>query len=321
MSTPAVTRAYKQADAYMLEYGKTLRGSFIEDQAHFEAEDTNYANPFEDDWLTVITDAEAHPTDEQRKDQLEQLTADVNNEMAECRDTFQRAKRYIQKAFPNSTSHWNEFGFDDYETARQTQPIMIQFMKRFHSTAVKYTAELTDPAVNFTVARIAEIATRRDALDTANNVQEKFKKDLPVFTHNRIVALNAVWAICTDVANTGKLIFQDNHSQYQRYLLPASDEPSGTLVLSGIATRMPDASTPDGTPAVGVLVELQPHGLESITDSNGMFGYGTAPAGPANLRFTHPMFNELNMPVTIDPENPQVVNVQLTPLAPPPPEP
>jgi len=318
MNPEPLTRLYKVADAYMIQFAKVLRLFFIDDQAQFETEDSNFANPFEDNWLNTITAAEAHPTDEQRRDQLEQLTVTVKAEMTECRNTFQAAKRYIEKAFPNNSEVWNEFGYDDYGDIFHSQPQMIEFMKGFHTTAVKYSAQLTAPAVNFTAARIAEIETRRAALDAANNAQEDFNRSLPTLTRARIEAHNAVWNICTDVCGVGKALFRDNHARYQLYLLPPSEEPAGSLLLSGTITRMPDASTPAGSPIEGALTELMPHGLQSTSDSNGMYGYNP-PAGPATLRITHPEFMEQNIPVTIDPENPLVVNVVMMPLAPPPP--
>ncbi len=321
MNPEPLVRLFKVADAYMIQFAKVLRLAFIDDQAEFETEDSNFATPFENDWLNTITTAESHPTDEQQRDQLEQLTATVLAEMTNCRNTFQAAKRYIQKAFPNNTEVWNEFGFDDYDAVRKSQPAMIQFMKGFHSTAVKYSAQLTDPGVNFTAARIAEIETRRADLDAANNAQEDFNRSLPTLTRARIEAHNKVWTICTDVAGVGKALFANNSARYQLYLLPPSEEPAGTLLLSGTITRMPDVSTPEGTPVVGALTELQPHGLQSQSDSNGMYGYANPPAGPANLRVTHPDFMEQNIPVTIDPANPLVLNVTLMPLAPPPPMP
>jgi hypothetical protein len=324
MSATPIIRKYKVADANVLQYAKTLRSSFVTDQADFVAEDSNYANPFEDNWETAIDAAEAQPTDEQRDDQLTQHTAAVEAEMVLCRDTFQRAKRYIEKAFPNSKEHWNDFGFDDYEDARQSQQNMVPFMKRLHSTCVKYAALLSVPAVNFTAVRIAEVELRRAALDAANDAQENFKKDMPVFTKVRINTFNAMWDICTDVAATGKLIYNDDAAQFQRYLLPASDEPAGTLILSGKVSQTGTAAPgPIGpaSPVVGALVQLLPHGLEATTDSNGQYGFGTASAGPATLRITHPLFMEQNIPVTIDPEVPKTVNVTLMPMPPMPPMP
>jgi hypothetical protein len=231
-----------------------------------------------------------------------------------CRITFQDAKPFIKKAFPNQPGKWNELGFDTYDRSRQSQPLMLQFMARFHGVAVRNSAALI--AANFTQAMIDAIEIRRAALNTANNAQEQFKGGMQGATEQRIITLNAMYSYCTNVCETGKLVMRNSHAGYQRYLLPPSDEPAGTLVLSGTVTQMGNA-VPAGnpsTPIEGAVTELLPHGLQSQTDSNGKFGYGTAPAGPATLRITHPLYMQQNIPVIIDPENPQVINVQMMPM-------
>jgi len=304
-----IKRLYKVADAYMIQFAKALRLFFIDDQAQFVAEDSNFNSPYETNWNDAIVDAENEPTDEQRKDQLKQLTNNVEAEMELSRDVFQAAKRYIIKAFPDRPNVRKEFGFDDYEESSRSQAKFIPFMTRFHATAVKYTSELTAPAVNYSQTRIDAIATRRDALNTANNTQEKFKGSMLAFTEQRIIKLNNVWKINTEVAGVGKMIFKKvSYAKYQNYLLPPSEEPSGTLVLSGTLT---DVNTTN--PVSQAVATLQPHGLQSTSDSNGMYGFGNAPAGAATLNITHPLYNTENIAVVIDPNNPLVLDVVLTP--------
>jgi len=279
-------RVFKIADAYMLEFAKTLRLFFIEDQAAFTTKDSNFATPYETNWDTVITTAENEPTDEQRQDQLTQLTKTVDSEMDLCRECFQDSKRFIKKAFPNNVTIWNEFGFDDYDDIKRKQPEMIQFMKRFHSTAVKYAVQLGAPAVNFDAAKIAEIETRRAALDTANNTQEKFKKDIPTFTQQRIQKLNAVWEICTDVGGVGKSLFKNDYAKYQHYLLPPSEETEVSYMLSGTITEVTTPANPDPAGIEGVKVTVVELALDTETDSNGSYGFGILPAGTYTLELS-----------------------------------
>lgn len=320
MTPVAIVRLFKIADANMLEFAKALRTWFIADQAVFEAEDTNYANPFEDDWDTAIDAAENELSDELRKDQLTQLTAIVNQEMTNCRDVFQSAKRYIKKAFPTSQEHWNEFGFDDYDTINDSQPRMIQFMKRFFSIATKYSAQLTAPAVNFTAARIAEIETTKDALDTANNDQEVFIQNMLTLTQTRIEKLNAVWTICTDVAGTGKFIFKNNAAKYQHYLLPASEEAPGVLSLIGTVT---ESTTGSPVAEVEVLVEdpMGPVLVSVETGADGKYGVGALDVGSYNVRFIHINYPEVVFPINITEGQTATLDVQLNAMAPPPPMP
>lgn len=310
-------RLFTIADPYMLQFAKALRSWFIADQAEFAAEDSNYANPFEDDWETAIATAENEPSDEQRKDQLQQLTAAVDDRMTDCRDVFQSSKRYIKKAFPNSSAHWNEFGFDDYDRIEDSHPRMIQFMKRFHSTAVKYAAELAAPEVNFGAARVAAIATAKTALEDADNAQEVFKKDMLTFTHTRVQKLNAVWNICTDVAATGKFLFRNDAARYQHYLLPAAEEAQGVLQLTGVVSNMMT-----GGPAEGVAVRIEDAmGVELVTvqtGPDGSYGLGGLPVGNYNARFMHALYIEALFSVEIVAGTTANLDVQLNPIAPPP---
>lgn len=288
----------------MLEYAKKLLAFFSADLADFIAEDSNYSSPFDTDWESAMQAAELIPTAEQRDDELTQLTQKVELEMTNCRDVFQGMKRYIKKAFPVSPEHWNEFGFDDYDGIRDKQPVMIQFMKRLHTTATKYAAQLTDPAVNFSAARIAEIETRANALDKANNEQEVFKKNRLTYTRERVEAYNAVWNTCTDVANTGKFIYRNQYDKYQHYLLPASEEQS-PMLLSGIIT---DSVT--SNPIEEATTELVEYSLQNESDSLGKYGFGNPPEGAATLRISHPLYATQEISVTISTE-PQIINVQL----------
>lgn len=234
MNLERLKRLYTIPDAYMLEFAKTLRLFFMEDQAHFAAKDSNFATPYEENWKMAIAAAEDEPGQEQRKYQLTGLTETVLKEMDLCREIFQDSKRSIRKAFPRNVTIWNEFGFDDYNAVGRKQTEMIQFMKRFHTTAIKYSAELGVPAVNFTAADIDEIETRRAALDVANNAQEKFKKDLPTFTRERTEKLNTVWNICTDVGSVGKSLFKKDYAKYQHYLLPEGEETESPIVIKTV---------------------------------------------------------------------------------------
>ncbi len=306
MSLEPLKRMFSIADAYMLEFAKTLRSFFIEDQAEFVTEDSNFATPFETVWQTAIDTAEAEPSDEQRKDQLMQLTETVDSEMDLCRENFQDSKRYIKKAFPNNVTIWNEFGFDDYGDIKRKQPEMIQFMKRFHSTAVKYSAQLTIPAVNFDAAKIAEIETRRAALDAANNAQEKFKKDIPTYTQDRVKKMMAVWDICTDVGGVGKSLFKNDYAKYQHYLLPASEETE-TLMLSGTITDVTSPGNPDPAGIEEVTVTVQELALETETDSNGNYGFGILPAGTYTLELSKAGYTTQTIPGIVVTEDSEIV--------------
>ncbi len=283
------------ADAYIIQYAKTLRGFFLADQAAFVARDPSFDTPYENDWQTAIDAAEAQDDNETLNDRLTQHTADVEAEMELCRIIFQDAKPFIKKAFPDRPAIWNELGFDDYDSIRRSQPLMLQFMARFHKAATRHAPTLI--AANYTQAMIDAIETRRAALNTANDRQELFKGSMQSATEQRIIAFNHMYGYCTTVCETGKLLMRNSYAGYQRYLLPASDEPAGTMALTGrVASR--NASGVE-VMEEGVTVSIQELGLSTTTDSNGIYGFGPLPAGTYTLLFSKSGFLDQSIPSVV----------------------
>jgi len=100
---------------------------------------------------------------------------------------------------------------------------MIQFMNQFHTTAVKYSAQLL--AKGFTQAKIDEIGSLKTALDEANQKQEAFKKDRGVLTQERVGKLNTAWQRMQDVCNAAKYVYAENYAKLARYI---TSENKGT---------------------------------------------------------------------------------------------
>lgn len=283
-----ITRIYKTSDPFMQEFTKTMREHFVEDQAAFATFDPDFANPYEEVWLTAINTSGAQPTDEIVIDQLTQLTADVEAAMTNARNKFQDSKYFIEKAFPNNVPVWNEFGYDNYNGIRLDQRGMIEFMKLLHTTATKYAAELTTAGYN--AAAIAEIETLMVALDTANTTQEKFKGDRGVITQTRISAHNALWDITTRTSKAGKVVFRNDAARYNLCLLPASDENPAQLSIIGIVT---DQATSD--PIQEAEVSIASEGITVLTDSNGAFGIASLANGSYNLEVAHPNYQATSL--------------------------
>jgi len=221
MSKPEETkRVYAMSDAAALELEKTIRGCFVQDQTDFIAFDGRFSSPFETDWLNEITAAEEEAKDNNVVTQQSGLTTEVTRLMEESKKIFQSSKYHIEKAFPASTAVLNEFGYRDYDKARQAQNKMIQFMNQFYKTAVKYSAQLI--AKGFTQAKIDEIASLKTALDVANQKQEAFKKDRGVLTQERVGKLNTAWQRMQDVCNAAKYVYPENYAKQARYIISES---------------------------------------------------------------------------------------------------
>ena len=221
MSRPEETkRVYAMSDAEALELEKTIRGCFVQDQADFTAFDGRFSAPFETEWLNEISAAEGEAKDNNVVTQQTALTAEVTKWMEESKKIFQASKYHIEQAFPKNKAVHNEFGYADYDKARQAQSKMIQFMNQFHNTAVKYSVELI--AKGFTQTKIDELGTAKTALDEANQVQEAFKKDRGVLTQERVGKLNTAWKRMQDVCSAAKFVYPENYAKLTRYIISES---------------------------------------------------------------------------------------------------
>ena len=316
MSTPeALTRIYKVSDNFMLQHAKTLRLNFIEDQPTFVTRDPDFNNPYEMNWLAAIVTAESHPTDEQVDDMMTEKTNEVETAMVNCRNKWMDTKPFVKKAFPDNDAVQNKFGFNDYQNIDHSHSGMQKFFRLLHGAATEYAAQLI--AKNYTQVMIDEIETLRAALETADTAQEKFKTDIPVFTRDRSQKYNAVYKISQTVCETGKLIFRNDYAKYQKYLLPASDETT-PMILKGKVTQPAiggGASQP--TPVAGVTVSIMELPLlNTQTDSNGNYGFGSIPAGTYSINFNKVGYMPQSMPgvVITDINNPVTVNVVMTPM-------
>ena len=224
MNRPEETkRVYAMSDAEALSLEKTIRSCFLQDQADFAAFDARFSTPYETDFLNDITAAEEEAADNNILTQQSGLTAEVEKWIEASKKSFQSSKYFIEQAFPSNTAVHKEFGYGDYEKARKSQVKMIQFMKQFHKTAVKYSTQLI--AKGYAQAKIDEIDSIKTALDEANLKQEAFKKDRTVFTQERVGKMNTAWKRMQDVCNAAKNIYAENYAKYSRYI---TSESAGT---------------------------------------------------------------------------------------------
>lgn len=303
-----IKRDYTTSDAFMLQHASTLRTMFLVDQAQFVSRDPDFDSPFDTDWQTAITQAETdHYTDEAVDAELVQLTNAVEAQMVVCRNMFQDMKPFIKKAFPNDEAAWAEFGFNSYQKVDKSQLLMIQFMTDLHGKAIKFAPALA--AANFTAAMTGAINMAKNALAAANNAQEAFKLSMPGITRARIVAHNAVWnTYVRPVAETGKLIFRNDHSKYQIYLLPASDETDENINFDG------EVRSAAGVPLDAVAVYIPALGVTVLTDSNGRFAMAVLPVGNYVVRFTKAGYVAQDHPAEITEEGTVTINVTMVPL-------
>ena len=218
-----VRRIYQGPDVEMRDEAKGIYNCFIEDQSKFIEFDPDFGKPeFAPSFLKLIEDANAVQSNEQLSTGLKQLTEIVNDKMSLCRNKFQSSKYYIEKAFPNSPLIWDEFGYKAYEKTRNNQLRMKDFMRDFHTAAVKYSVKLI--AANYTQEKIDEIDIIKQDFNQADENQEAFKRGRPTLTQDNLIILNNCYSMTAKVADVGKQIFENDFARRQRYILTTQPE-------------------------------------------------------------------------------------------------
>ncbi|MHB8842424.1 MAG: hypothetical protein ACYC56_11690 [Candidatus Aquicultor sp.] len=210
-------RLFSVADSIMLEAAKDKKGFLIEDKTKLASFDPSFSDSFLEDYDNKISLAEAAPDDEALNGMVVSYTTAVEEKMKLCRDKFQGVKYFIDKAFPGDPGKQIEFGYREYDKARNSQDKMVLFMKGVYTTCQKYKTKLNES--NLTDESIAQLQQLAVELDEANQTQNQFNKNRPSLTQDRIKKLNAVWVLMGKICNAGKIVFASDYAKLQRYNL------------------------------------------------------------------------------------------------------
>jgi Carboxypeptidase regulatory-like domain len=300
-----ILKDFRITNPDMIQDARTKHGAYVEDLADFTDFDPDFDAAYGNTFELAIDDAEAMDDDETVLDQQAQLTVAIETEMKNCRNKYQDSKPFIVKAFPDDVAIQNEFGFNDYKKAQESQAVFTKFMLKFHAVATKYKVQLI--AKNYTQLKIDEILTRYTALKDADIAQELFIKNRPVKTQERIIKFNDAWAIERTICEAGKRIYKDDYAKYQRYLLPPGEETPEAVSITGTVTN-----SAGGAPEEGVEVAIEALAITVLTNAAGLYAIGGLPAGTYSVVFNKATLQEKKVDnVVVVDGVPTVVNVAM----------
>jgi hypothetical protein len=209
-------RKFHISDPDFIQEAKNKTSFFKKDKADFINFDADFNDPFYDSIQLLIEEVENVETNRLLRIQQTQLADIVEENMERCREKFNDAKHFIEKAFPNNTAIWDSFGYKRYRKVRKSHIGFNAFMQSFHRRAMQYATELI--AKNYTQAMIDEIETLQKALEEAMSDHRAFKKGRPVETDDRITKLNELYDLIMQVCRAGKRIYKKSWAKYQKYL-------------------------------------------------------------------------------------------------------
>lgn len=297
-------------DSQMLEETQTILDLFSAEVATFTAFDASLDAAYAATVQDSIDAAIDFPTDDTIQNEITELTDAVTTAWTNCRNHFQDAKYFIEKAFPANTARHKVFGFNDYADMARKQDKVPQFMDQFHDTATKYKTELI--AAGYTQPKIDAILALATAFNTANRAQEKAKKDRLESTQNRTITMNAVWSGIKAINIASKSVYRTNYAKLQQFLMPApaSNEPPEALSLTGTIIN-----TATNLPETGVAITLPDLGLADTSDTQGRYGFAAgAPAGTTAIRAVKTGFATYDSTATLITDTPVTKNLQITPV-------
>jgi hypothetical protein len=212
------TRIFGSPDADMLQTSRVTHGLFTEDKLAFSNFDPSFADPFGDNWLQKIDNTFSVDQDTEYVNTLSELTLKVDDIMEECKTFFQLMKYFIEKAYPGQKTVHAQFGYGDYDQARNSEVKMIQLLGVLSKTANERSVKLIE--AGFTQDKIDYITALKEKLTEADYNQEITKKKRTAVTQDRISALNECYEILQRVSKAGKIIFASDRAKYDQYLLP-----------------------------------------------------------------------------------------------------
>jgi hypothetical protein len=299
------------SDADMCQHSRTKRQHFIDNKPDFVAFDADFDGTFDADWLAAIEAAEGVEDDETRDDVLQQESEDVAVEMKNARKKVAEVEYFANKAFGTDKKVLAELGIGEVSAANTTQ-LMVRFLTKMHSLVNgKYQANFL--GVNYSLLKIAEIETVKNALATENTEQDSFAEKSPKATGFRIGTLNAGFAFWQKVNAASKSIYYDDPVNLNLYLFPRGTEAPEVIKVQGTARHSVTNAVLAGVlvsmPAVGVS------GVAVITDSNGQFVIAGVDGGIYDILFSKTGFqNYSQLGITVPLDGSVVVDVMMVPL-------
>jgi len=216
-------RDFSISDADLIEHAETVVATLPSDMPAFMAFDSTLTAEYIPQLQEVIADAKDYPTDEVMIDEMAEQTLLVENVFNNCYDDYKTIAYFVRKAFNDNPAIRNQFGLNDIEKARKSQPKMVIFMESLVKTAAKYQVQLIGAGCKEEL--ILGLPGKAAALDEVNIAQEKFKNDRAIITQDRIKALNQVYRQLQPLHNAAEIIYRNDPVRFSIYTMPQASPP------------------------------------------------------------------------------------------------
>lgn len=233
-----ISRNYHLSDARFLEYSDVIAATLPDDLADFTAFDATVTTDYVTRLQQAIADAKSISPDGLVMDEVAEETQKVETAMNDCYDDYKTVAFFVRKAFPDNPALQNQFGKNDVQRARKSQPTMVAFMESLAKTAEKYSTDLVQAGCP--QALIDGLAGKAAALHDANIVQETSKKDRGLTTQDRVEKLNKVYDLLKPLHEMARIIYRDNPPKLKIYTMPQPAKKTEAVAETPPATDTPE---------------------------------------------------------------------------------
>jgi len=240
-STEQVQRLYSKDDLEMLQQAQLFHDLFITDQAAFSAAFPKFLTPYETNFQTAISDADAIPMDSQVAADIAYVTSQLEDIMEQSRKALQELFVYVNEAFDKDEHIMSKFQRPTYRESRNVSVKLKQLLEQAHKTADSADFKPDLLAAGYTQVKIDALATLMTNLYDKDSEQEEMKSNRVDMTRTRINAYNAVWAYMVEISDASKAVFVDNSAKLYQYTLyhtshPTPDQVTGLSYDQGTGT-------------------------------------------------------------------------------------
>lgn len=221
-----VKRIFTKPDEEVLQQSDVLFDSFQKNKSLFVNRFPHLADPFAVEWGTATTTARGLIPDYATLAGQANETDVLETMMEQGRNLFQTVMLYTQLAFPGDQAVLRLFGQPQYDSARTNQlklPVLLRTTFTQVSKPEYKTALLSKGLMDAEITLLDSLAGAIIAQDIA---QQNAKKARSLAAHQRIVTMNAVWEKMATVCQCAKLVFQNDASKYNLFLLTDGKAPS-----------------------------------------------------------------------------------------------
>lgn len=218
-----ISRSYHISDEEVLLRSDLKLVLFVENKNPFVDRFSQLADPFAQEWGSANNFARSIAPDYASLANQSSQTDALKALVSQGANLYQSLILYVKLAFPINASVLRLFGQHQYAAARNSQLKLPVLLHMAHTEASKPEYKTALIAKGMKEPEIEALKTMAESITAQNVIQEKAMKDRSNDLNNRITALNTVWEMMALVCQCAKLVFQNDATRYNLFLLSEGD--------------------------------------------------------------------------------------------------